>query len=248
MLTSVRSLMAATVLAGAALAATPAMAQDEETPIVTVSGNVALVTDYRFRGVGLSGGDPAIQGGITLNTAPGFYVGTWASSLEDSPTYGEMELDVFAGWAGDITDGIGIDVGATYYLYPTNDVDPADVFELYAKVKPTVGPLALTFGVAYSPDQDSLGSNDNLYLSADAAIAVPSTPLTLNGHVGYTDGGLAAALTNNSKAWDWSVGASMTVLGNVSLGVSYVGVENDSLFAADGVTDDTIVGSLSVSF
>ena len=67
MLTSVRSLMAVTLLAGTALAATPAMAQDEENPAVTVSGNVALVTDYRFRGVGLSGGDAAIQGGITLS-------------------------------------------------------------------------------------------------------------------------------------------------------------------------------------
>lgn len=249
MLTSVRSLMAATVLAGAAFAATPAMAQDaEETPIVTVTGNVALVTDYRFRGVGLSGGDVAIQGGVTLNTAPGFYVGTWASSLADSPAYGEIELDLVAGWAGEVTDGVGVDVGATYYLYPSNTVDPADILEFYAKVKPTIGPVALTLGVAYAPDQDSMGSTDSLYLSADAAVAVPSTPLTLNGHVGYTDGFLASALTTNSKAWDWSVGASLTVLGNVSLGVSYVGVENDPLFAIDGVTDDTIVGSLSVSF
>lgn len=253
MLTSVRSLLAATVLAGAALAATPAMAQDEEeTPIVTVTGNVALVSDYRFRGIGLSGGDPAIQGGITLNTAPGFYVGTWASSLEDTASYGEMELDVFAGWAGEVTDGVGIDVGATYYLYPTNDVDPADVFELYAKVKPTVGPLALTLGVAYAPSQDSLDfgaglPDDNLYLSADASIGIPSTPVTVTGHIGYTDG--AMTYTDNSKAWDYSIGASLTVLGNVSLGVSYVGVEADGLAKdVSGFTDDTVVGSLSVSF
>ncbi|MCB5426196.1 hypothetical protein H0274_13090 [Altererythrobacter sp. CC-YST694] len=252
MLTSVRSLLAASVLAGAALAATPAMAQDEETPIVTVTGNVALVTDYRFRGVGLSGGDPAIQGGITLNTAPGFYVGTWASSLADSPAYGEMELDLFAGWAGEVTDGLGVDVGATYYLYPSNTVDPADVFELYAKLKPTVGPLALTLGVAYAPSQDSLDfgvglPDDNLYLSADASIGIPSTPITVTGHVGYTDG--AMTYTANSKAWDYSIGASLTVLGNVSLGVSYVGVEADApLKDISGFTDDTVVGSLSVSF
>lgn len=252
MLTSVRSLMAATVLAGAAFAATPAMAQDEETPIVTVTGNVALVTDYRFRGVGLSGGDLAIQGGITLNTAPGFYVGAWASSLADSPAYGEVELDLVGGWAGEVTDGVGIDVGATYYLYPSNTVDPADVFELYAKVKPTIGPVALTLGVAYAPSQDSLDfgvglPDDNLYLSADASIGIPSTPLTLTGHVGYTDG--AMTYTNDSKAWDYSVGASLTVLGNVSLGVSYIGVEADGLAKdVSGFTDDTVVGSLSVSF
>ncbi len=95
MLTSVRSLMAATVLAGTVLAAAPAMAQDEEeTSGLTITGNVTLVTDYRFRGVGLSGGNVAIQGGVTATPSSGFYVGTWASSLEDTGTpYGEVELD-----------------------------------------------------------------------------------------------------------------------------------------------------------
>lgn len=246
MLTSVRSLMAATVLAGAAFVATPAMAQEEETPFVTVSGNVSLVTDYRFRGVGLSGGDPAIQGGLTLNTAPGFYVGVWGSSLEDSATYGEMELDIYGGWAGEVADGIGVDVGATYYAYPSNVTGPADVIEFYGKVKPTLGPVGLTFGVAYAPKQDSLGGDDNLYLSADAGIGIPSTPISLSAHVGYTDGGLAA-FNADSKAWDWSVGASATVLGGLTLGVSYVGVDQDG-FATPGVFDDAVVGTLGFSF
>ena len=34
-------------------------------------------------------------------------------SLEDGPVYGEVELDLFAGWAGNITDGVGADVGVT---------------------------------------------------------------------------------------------------------------------------------------
>lgn len=245
MLTSVRSLMAVTLLAGTALAATPAMAQDEENPAVTVSGNVALVTDYRFRGVGLSGGDAAIQGGITLSTAPGFYVGAWASSMEDSPTYGEVELDIFGGWAGEVTDGLGIDVGALYYAYPSNDVGPADVIEFYGKVKPTLGPVGLTFGVAYSPDQDSLLGNDNLYLSADASVGIPSTPITLTGHAGYTDGALA--FTSDGKAWDWSVGGSVALVSGLSIGVSYVGVEHDG-FDDLGIYDDTVVGTLNFSF
>src|SRR5512139_3079283 len=60
MLTSVRSLLAATVLAGSVLASAPAFADDTAPPSdITVTGNVALTTDYRFRGVSLSGGDPA---------------------------------------------------------------------------------------------------------------------------------------------------------------------------------------------
>ncbi len=74
MLTSVRGLLAATVLAGSMLAAAPAFAQDEEEAAspISVSGNVAVTTDYRFRGVSLSGGDFALQGGIDLTSTSGF--------------------------------------------------------------------------------------------------------------------------------------------------------------------------------
>jgi len=247
MLTSVRGLLAATILAGAALGATPALAQDED-PVVTVSGNIALVTDYRFRGVGLSGGDPAVQGGITLNTKPGIYFGTWASSLEDSPVYGEIELDFFAGWAGDIAEGVGADVGVTYYSYPSKDAGagPSDVWEFYGKISPSVGPLGLTLGVFYAPDQDSLGNGDNLYLSADAGFDVPNTPLSISGHVGYTDGFLSTGPDGDS--FDYSIGASVTVLGGLSVGVAYVGVQGPSGPAWDGITDDTVVGTLGFSF
>lgn len=247
MLTSIRSLMAASALAGAFFVATPAMAQDEE-PFITVSGNAAIVTDYRFRGVGLSGGDVAIQGGITLNTAPGFYLGTWASSMEDSPLYGEVELDVFGGWAGDITPGLGADVGFTYYSYPSKDAGagPADVIEVYGKLSPSLGPVGLTFAAYYMPEQDGLGGSDNLYLAADAGIGIPNTPISINGHVGYTDGALT--YTSNGKAWDYSIGASATVLGSLTVGVAYVGVEGPGGPLWDGVLDDTVVGTLSVSF
>ena len=66
---------------------------------ITLSGNVALVTEYRFRGVDLSGGEIAIQGGVDLAHDSGFYAGTWASSLdEDTIGYGSTEVDVCGLW------------------------------------------------------------------------------------------------------------------------------------------------------
>ena len=62
-----------------------------------VSGNAALVTDYRFRGVSFSDEDIPIQGGIDLEHDSGFYVGTWGSSIEDSPVFGHTEVDIYAG-------------------------------------------------------------------------------------------------------------------------------------------------------
>jgi uncharacterized protein (TIGR02001 family) len=245
----------AIMLAAASLSAsTPAFAQDAEeeaTSPVTVTGSVGLVTDYRFRGVSLSGGDPAIQGGVTLTHESGFYVGTWASSIDDGGTdiYGDMELDIFGGWSGSVAEGIGIDIGLLYYAYPTNaaGVD-AEYFEPYATLSGTLGPVQAKLGVAYAWEQDSLGGNDNLYLFTKLSAGIPNTPITLNAGLGYTDGALAPPLlagTADDTGFDWTVGASATVLGNVTLGVAYTGVEGPSI---DGFTDDAIVGSLTVSF
>ena len=252
MLTSVRSLLAATVLAGSVMVATPALAQDEEgaeSPI-SVSGNVAITNDYRFRGVSQSGGDFALQGGFDLTSTSGFYVGAWGSSISLGPAYGELELDLYGGWTGALTEGLTADVGVIYYTYPAGDdvggADPdTDVLEAFASLATTIGPLGATAGVNYAWDQDSLGGNDNLYLYTDFSLGVPSTPLTFTAHAGYTDGALAPPLlagAADDTGLDWSLGVSMPIYGGVSGSLTYVGVEGPSI---DGFTDDTIVATLS---
>ena len=55
-----------------AVLALPAAAQEEEPPKpVTVSGSVALVSDYRFRGVSQTDKEMAVQGGITVSHESG---------------------------------------------------------------------------------------------------------------------------------------------------------------------------------
>lgn len=251
MLTSVRGLMAATILAGSVLTAAPALAQDEEASSpITVSGNVALTSDYRFRGVSLSGGDIALQGGVDLAHESGFYVGTWASSIQGGTPYGEVELDVYGGWTGAVAEGVTVDVGLLYYIYPTTDdplnLDPdTDYFEPYASISTTLGPVGATVGAAYAWDQDALGGNDNLYIYSDFSLAVPGTPVTATAHLGYTDGVLAPSFlagTADDSGLDWSLGLTASVYGGLSVGVSYVGTEGPSI---DGFTDDAIVATLS---
>ena len=282
MLTSIRGLSAATLLAGTAMIATPALAADEtaaidtlDTQIVNVdlsdvaaaevaplntgvievtraalpisddaskvegesgfefSGNVALVSDYRFRGVSFSDGDIALQGGIDLAHSSGLYVGTWASSISGGSVYGELELDVYGGWSGDLAEGVTFDIGLLYYIYPTENelanlagVD-TDYFEPYASVGFSLGPVSSTVGVAYAWDQDSLGGSDNLYIYTDFEYAIPETPLTLTAHAGYTDGVFATDLSGNS--FDWGLGASWAVTDSLSLGVNYVDTEGPAI-------------------
>lgn len=249
MLTSIRGLAAAAIALSTAALATPAFADETDPPSdITVSGNVALVTDYRFRGVSLSDEEIAIQGGIDVALPAGLYVGTWASSIDEGLGYGGTELDVYGGWSGEITSGLTLDAGLLFYLYPGDDGCNCNYYEPYASLTGSVGPAELTVGVAYAPDQKSLdfgvdgGSDDNLYIYSDVGVGIPATPISLSGHLGYTDGVLT--FTDDGKAFDWSVGASATVFGGLELGVSYIGVEGPDVKGLD----DAIVGSLSFSF
>ncbi|OYX63350.1 MAG: hypothetical protein B7Y88_12900 [Sphingomonadales bacterium 32-64-17] len=254
MLTSVRSLLAATVLAGSVFAvAAPAAAQDIE-----LSGNAAVVSEYRFRGVDLSGGDIAIQGGVDAAIG-GFYVGTWGSSLdEDTVGYGHTKLDVYAGYSGS-AGVISYDIGVLAYLYPNAPAGKdTDYIEPYASIGATVGPADVTLGVAYAPEQDSLGGGDNFYVYTDVGVGIPNTPVSISGHLGYTDGFLT--YTSDGKAFDWSIGADVALGSVASVGVAYVGAEGDPTTLDDNGTvtptddfiydfvDDAVVVTLSASF
>lgn len=249
MLTSFRGKAVASIAVIAAGLAVPtaAQAQDDDSSL-SVSANVTLTTDYRFRGVSLSGGDPAVQGGVDVAHESGFYAGVWSSSIDGGPSYGEMEFDVYGGWSGQVSDAVSVDVGLLYYSYPSKDLSgDTDYWEPYASVGFNLGPAEAEVGVAYAFDQDLLGDEDNLYLYTDLSSSLPGTPITLTGHLGYTDGVLAPSYlagTTDKSGLDWSLGASMSS-GILEVGVSYVGVEGPSI---DGFTDDAIVGTITASF
>ena len=250
MLTSNRGLIAASLLLGCGLTAAPAFADEETAPPseFTVTGNAVLVTDYRFRGLSLSGGDPAIQGSINLNHSSGFYVGTWASSLEDSPVYGNMEIDVYGGWTGEVTSGLTADAGLVYYVYPNGKVGDGNYFEPYASLSTTFGPATAKVGVAYAWKQNSLGGDDNLYVYTDLGAGIPDTPISVSAHLGYTDGALSPkllTLESTDGGFDYSVGATYNITKNLSAGVSYIGVEGNSI---DSFSNDSVVGMLKLSF
>ncbi|MDE1467082.1 TorF family putative porin [Aurantiacibacter sp. D1-12] len=249
MLTSVRSLAAASFFALTTALATPAFAQEEEDDGigVDVSANVAIVSEYKFRGVSLSDGDIAVQGGVDLSLPAGFYVGTWASSIdEDTVGYGHTELDIYGGWSGEF-GAISTDVGVIMYIYPNAGAGDFDYVEVYGSVGTTLGPVEATLGVAYAPEQDSLAGTDNFYVYGDLGTGIPGTPVSLYAHLGYTDGFLT--FTNDGEALDYALGADVALGSNLSIGAAFVGVEGDVLIDPDGTfTDDSVVLTLSASF
>lgn len=239
--------LTAALFAGCAVLASPAMAQaDDAASDFTVSGNAAILSEYRDRGVDYSGGDPAIQGGIDLGHSSGFYVGAWGTSLDEKTVgYGHTELDLYGGWTGHLAEGLTADLGANYSMYPNADPGDFDYVELYGSFGFTLGPAEATAGLFYAPSQSSLGDADSLYLYGELGTGIPGTPLSLLAHLGYTDGSLA--YTADGDAFDWSLGASYALTGDLSVGATYVGSDGAGLPGYDFM-DDALVATLSIGF
>jgi uncharacterized protein (TIGR02001 family) len=86
--------------------------------IAEMSGSVSLVSDYRFRGVSLTGNRPALQAGLAFDHLSGAYAGIFLSNVEfaDQPA-GTLQFVGYGGYAQRLVSGIAIDVGATVSSY-----------------------------------------------------------------------------------------------------------------------------------
>ncbi len=133
-----------------ALALSAGLAQAQDTapePTWTFGWSVTATSDYLFRGQTQTGHDFAVQGGLTLNHASGFYAGVWASNV-DFGNGTDAELDFSAGYAFDLSDNLTLDLNVTYYTYinaPANSkynyaefastlTYSLDAFSIYGKV------------------------------------------------------------------------------------------------------------------
>jgi len=105
----------ATLMLGAARAETAATTSEH-----TLSSNIALVTDYRFRGISQTWRLPALQGGIDYAHSSGLYLGTWASNVSGN-SYNNgagLELDLYGGYKFAVAQDLSLDIGALAYVYP----------------------------------------------------------------------------------------------------------------------------------
>jgi uncharacterized protein (TIGR02001 family) len=115
-------------------------------------GNVALTTNYKFRGQDQDASrskavKPAIQGGFDYAFGEsGWYIGNWNSSV-DWLSGNSIESDIYGGYK---FKGFGLDwdVGALSYIYPGNSA--GNTTELYGAG--TWGPLTLKYSHTVSKD------------------------------------------------------------------------------------------------
>ncbi len=218
------------------------------------SANVALSTDYVFRGISQTSEDPAISGGFDYSYTPaGFYAGVWASSLDfgvADPDDADIEVDFYGGFAGDFANGISWDVGGLYYYYPGSDtgagVADYDYFEAYGSLGYDFGPAAVSFGLAWSPDY-FFESEDGLYVNLGIDIPLPNG-FALSGAVGHQD------IDDNAQFGtpdytDWKIGVSKEI-GAFGFDLSYYDTDlsDAECFGGGNVCDGRAVFTVSSSW
>jgi uncharacterized protein (TIGR02001 family) len=226
------------LLSAAALVSTPAVAQDKAEDAaasgpIAVDFALAVVSDYRFRGVSLSNEKAAVQPSITLTHDSGFSLGLWGSNIADNGG-DNIEIDTTLGYTKEF-GAVTANAGAVAYLYP--GAKNLNYGELLAGVKTKVGPGNIGANIAYAPKQKNIGNQDNLYYGVTADVPLGAMPVTLVGSFGIENG----AFGDHKR--DWSAGADIDIVG-VTAGVRYI----DTARTTAAGSGKTIVVSLTKSF
>ncbi|PHS38750.1 MAG: hypothetical protein COB07_07975 [Sulfurovum sp.] len=194
-----------------------------------ISANLAITSNYIFRGITQTANSPAVQGGIDLGYK-GFYLGTWGSNVDFGGwTNNNLEADFYAGYAGEIA-GFGYDLGYIYYAYP-NESNLLNLDEAYV-------------GLSY--DWDSFGINGKYSFALNTENDTPD----------YWEVGASAKLpwemTLAAAYGDYdSIGSNYIVslaktFGKFEIKVAYTDFSSDDRLSLND--EDHIVGTISTSF
>ena len=214
------------VLGASALIGAPTAAATE------IAGNVALASDYSFRGWSQTMRDPAIQGGFDVAFDSGFYVGTWGSNVNfgasDEGDVASMEWDLYLGWSGEIAEGVGLDLSAIHFEYP-GDRDNLNYQELAASV--SFGNF--TVGVNYSPEYLAVSDVTFFYPYVDYSHGLSET-VSLDVHLGFNmaDSPTGDFFGESDEYIDYSLGVAFP-LAAIDVGIGIYGTDNEASCGRD---------------
>ena len=173
------------------LVAVPTFARAADESPHKLSANVGMYSNYVFRGISQTGGDPAVQGGLDYTHSSGLYLGTWGSNvgwIEDYQGYksGNVEIDVYGGYRGSFgSTGLTYDLGAIQYIYPgkRGGAVDADTTEIYAGL----GWKWFTAKYSYYVSNEVFGfanADGSDYFDISASVPIAETGLTAGAHWG----------------------------------------------------------------
>lgn len=230
------------------LAAAPAHAQ-------SISGGVEAASDESRRGLSWSEGRAVASADAQVSLSA-LDASVRVVSLRDSDRHAGADA------VADLELGVGTSAGAfrlrghvTGHVF-TQSREQTDYFELGGSGSYSLGPLQLTAGAVYAPDQSAIGG-ENLYLYAAANAGIPTTPLSASAAIGHTSGSTddslrAARLRPAGDYTDWRLGVEFSQF-PFTFGVDYIGTDVDaaastSPYADLGHTGDRVIARARFSF
>lgn len=132
--------------AGAAAAAASDVAD------APVSGEIAVTSDYVYRGLSFSDAQPAVQASVTWAPVAGLHADGWASSVDFGPgDPTDAELSATLGYEFE-TGSMTFDAGVTYIAYAgAPRGGHYDYVEIYGAARTALGGGDFTGALHYSP-------------------------------------------------------------------------------------------------
>jgi uncharacterized protein (TIGR02001 family) len=198
-----------------------------------VSGRVAWVSDYRFRGVSLSQEQPAGQVSVNFDAADGWYVGAFVSSVklhrDDSQ---HLQWLTYAGYSRRLTDSLRWEAGAEYIAFAGDS--GYDYPEIYIGLVADRVSARLYYARRYFDDEASV-----LYLEANGAWPL-SSRVRLFAHAGWLRRNESEESVHESEheRFDTRVGVGMTWRA-FDLQLAWVSSDGQEAYPYDLHTDRT---------
>ncbi len=224
---------AAAVLA----AALPALAADG------MAYNIGAFTEYSYRGISQTRLKPAVQGGLDY-TQGAFYAGAWASNIKwikDGGGDASIEVDLYGGYKGEISKGLGYDVGVLVYRFPGHKLGTSpNTTEIYGGL--SYGPATLKYSHGVSHLFGVADSKNSGYLELSANFEV-GAGWSLTPHIGYQK----IAHHNDLTYTDYSLTLSKDFKG-VLLSAAIVGTDIEVISAGKDLGKARIVLGAKYSF
>lgn len=207
-----------------------------------ISSTLTLTNDYRFRGISQSAGDVAIQGSLDAAFNNGLFIGAWASNV-DFGDDANLEIDWYAGYAGDISETLSYDATLYYYSYPGYDDVDGDYAELDLNLY--YGDLKLEYAVT----NDYFNTSETgHYVAVDYSYPMNDN-FTLDLHGGHSFGNYWDELDIGAYS-DYSIGVSSSYA-SFDVALAYLVNDVDTGFKTDDGAyrnDNTLLLSVSRTF
>jgi len=233
----------------AALMASSVVAQAAE-PLVSekdipgkFSANVAVTSEYFYRGLSQTDDAPALQGGfdysVELAKPVSAYAGVWGSNVDFNEGAGvdgaTVEIDYYGGLNGSIgSTGVGWDAGFIYYTYPgaAGSLN-YDFVEAQGALSYDFGAASTSLSLNYSPE--FFGDSGEAWY-AKLGVGVPvGKKIDLAAYVARQDIE-KEDVYGQPDYWEWNVSGTVNLAGfDLTLAYTATDVPGNSDAAADMV-------------